>query len=262
MATFTNQNMPLRPPRILVVGSLTPPDADDWLKGKLSELSDSVFAALKRGGAKYGFVEASDATSQPDELLAEFDGLLVLGGGDADPACYGHEPLVDTMYGINQHADRFELDLIRQSARKDIPVLGICRGMQLINIAFGGALNQEIGPGYHSGNADNSLMVSHEVSLHEGSKLHEIYGKTSLAIRSAHHQSVSLVGHGLVVAADAEDGTVEAIEAADNSWLIGVQWHPEDPLASREDFDLLIRSFLQSHSTNANTKPSMAEVIA
>lgn len=244
MMTATNEILQAHIPRILVVGSLTPPEASDWLKDKLKELSHGVFAALERAGAACLFVEASSPDCVPGELLSEADGLLVLGGGDADPACYGQAPVADTMYAINPAADRFELDLIRQGAIDDLPILGICRGMQLINIAFGGALIQEIGPGCHNGNADNSLMVSHPVSLKTGSRLHSIYGTSNLTIRSAHHQAVSQLGDGLTVAATAEDQIIEAIEATYQRWIVGVQWHPEDPLAPAQDFDKLLDAFI------------------
>lgn len=244
MMTATNEILQAPTPRILVVGSLTPPDASDWLKGKLKELSDGVFTALERAGAACLFVEASSPNCVPDELLSEVDGLLVLGGGDADPACYGQAQVADTMYAINPAADHFELSLIRQGAIDDLPILGICRGMQLINIAFGGELIQEIGPGCHNGNADNSLMVSHPVLLAAGSRLHSIYDTSNLTIRSAHHQAVSKLGDGLAVAARAEDQIIEAIEATHQRWIVGVQWHPEDALAPAQDFDKLLDAFI------------------
>ncbi|HBY1570390.1 TPA: gamma-glutamyl-gamma-aminobutyrate hydrolase family protein [Klebsiella pneumoniae] len=244
MMIATNEILQAPMPRILVVGSLTPPDASDWLKCKLKELSDGVFAALERAGAACLFVEASSPNGVPGELLSAADGLLVLGGGDADPACYGQAPVADTMYAINPAADHFELGLIRQGAIDDLPILGICRGMQLINIAFGGELIQEIGPGCHNGNADNSLMVSHPVLLATGSRLHSIYGTSTLTIRSAHHQAVAQLGNGLTVAATAEDQVIEAVEAIDKRWIVGVQWHPEDALAPAKDFDRLLDAFI------------------
>lgn len=246
MASSTNRNLSVASAKILVVGSLTPPDAGEWLKKTLHELSDGVFSSIHRGGAEYIFVDASAANPPPEELLRQADGLLILGGGDADPACYGQVPIVETMYAINPKADQFELDLIRQGSTNNLPILGICRGMQLINIAFGGELIQDIGAGLHSGTVDNSVMVSHPVTLTLGSRLQSIYSDCEITIRSGHHQAVSRVGEGLTVTARAADGVVEAIEANEKNWIVGVQWHPEDPMASQNDLDLLMGAFLNA----------------
>lgn len=233
--------------RILVVGSLTPPDVSDYLKGVLREFSDSALSSLRRGNGAVHFVEASAPDRAENVALDGMDGLLVLGGADADPACYGQPRETDTMYGINPDADRFELALLRDAAARDLPALGICRGMQLINILHGGDLVQEIGPDtVHNGVADNSIMVSHPVTLEPGSRLDAIYGGRTLSVRSGHHQAVARVGEGLAVAARAEDGLVEAVEADGPRWMVGVQWHPEDPEASRTDLDLLMAGFIDA----------------
>ena len=233
--------------KILVVGSLTPPDVSDYLKGILCELSDSAISALHRNGGEAQFIEASNPSREADNLLAGVQGLLVLGGADADPACYGQKAEADTMYGINPEADNFELQLIRGAEAQDLPILGICRGMQLLNIAHGGDLIQEIGPGtMHNGTSDNSIMVSHPVAIEPGSRLASIYDAADLTVRSGHHQAVGRLGDGLVVTARAADGIVEALEARDQTWVVGVQWHPEDPVAPARDLDLLVAGFIEA----------------
>lgn len=231
--------------RILVVGSLTPPDIGDYLKSVLRAFSESAFSSVRRGRGEVNFVDASTPDRAVDTALDGMDGLLVLGGADADPTCYGQRLEADTTYGIDPQADRFELALLREAGARDLPVLGICRGMQLINIMHGGDLVQEIGQGtVHNGTFDNSIMVSHPVTLEPGSRLDAIYGGRTLSVRSGHHQAVSRVGEGLAVTARAEDGMVEAVETTGPNWMVGVQWHPEDPEAPRADLDLLMAGFI------------------
>ena len=242
MLNETNDT-PVGIPTILVVGSLKPPQATDWLEEKLRELSNGVFSTLERAGSQYQFVEASSFNDDAKLLIAQTDGLLILGGGDADPSFYGQDPTSE-LYAINPRADRLELDLIQQARIAGKPIFGICRGMQLINIAFGGELYQDIGDGCHSGTFDNSIMVSHKVTVAPDSKLHNIFGSIEVDIRSAHHQAVSVLGEGLNVSAHAPDGIIEAIEAGGEQWVVGVQWHPEDTSARQHDFDLLMKAFL------------------
>lgn len=248
MLTAANKSLPQNPPVILVSGSLAPLNASDWLKSKLKVLANNVFSILKTSGSKYHFVEASTASLCAEEALSHVDGLLILGGGDADPACYGQTHIADNIYAVNRHADELELSLINHALIRDLPILGICRGMQLINIALGGELHQDIGVGCHSGTTDNSVMVTHNVQLTEHTTLHSVYSRPVISIRSGHHQAVSALGNGLVTSAQSADGIIEAIEAPAKNWVIGVQWHPEDCLADKDDFALLIHSFL--HAAN------------
>lgn len=179
-------------------------------------------------------------------MIRQVSGLLLLGGGDENLTCYGQVPIADTMYAINSDADRFELDLIVQVRTLGKPIFGICRGMQLTNIAFGGDMIREIGPGCHYGKFYNSIMVSLPVTIKPGSKLHAIYGAPELIIPLAHHQAVARLGEGLKVTEQAPDGMVEAIEATRESWVVGVQWHPEEYEAPQENFDMLISAFLDA----------------
>jgi len=231
--------------KVLIAGSLSAPDVSDYLTGVLRQLADSAITSVRSGGADFRFVEASAPDRDAGAALEGMDALLVLGGADADPTCYGQQPETDTMYGIDPEADRFELALMREASARGMPVLGICRGMQLMNILHGGDLVQEIGPGtMHNSSVDNSIMTSHPVTLAPGSRLGAIYDGRTLSVRSGHHQAVDRVGEGLVVTARSADGIVEALEAEGPQWMVGVQWHPEDPEAPREDLDLLIADFV------------------
>lgn len=232
--------------KVLVVGSLTPPDVSEYLLGILQQYARNVITAIQAIGADVRTIEASAPECEIGEALQNINAVLILGGADADPACYGQRSTVDTMYGINRDADQFELDLIRRAIAQNLPVLGICRGVQLINIAYGGDLIQEIGPDtIHNSSADNSIMTSHPVTPISGSRLGTIYKGRTISVRSGHHQAVDRVGKGLLVTARAEDGIVEALEAEGPQWIVGVQWHPEDQEAPPEDLAILISSFVE-----------------
>lgn len=233
--------------RILVVGSLTPPGVSDDLKRLLLEFSDVAFASVRRNKGQLNFTEASAPDRTPELALDGMDGLLLLGGADADPTCYGQPRQAQTMYGINPVADRFELELLRHAEARDLPVLGICRGMQLMNILHDGDLVQEIGSGtVHYDAANHTPMVFHPVELEPDSRLHDIYKGRTLSVRSGHHQAVGRLGERLAVTARAEDGIIEAVEVVGHHWMVGVQWHPEDPAASEVDLDLLMAGFINA----------------
>jgi putative glutamine amidotransferase len=171
------------------------------------------------------------AADSPVELLDLLDGLLLSGGGDLDPASYGAaaDPRTEN---ARAERDRFELALTREALARDLPVLGICRGMELLNVAHGGTLTQHLSdtevhlhtPGRFS---------DHEVRLEPGSLAARSVGRERLSVRSHHHQGIARLGDGLVASGWAEPGgAVEAIEAADRRWALGVLWHAEEERAS------------------------------
>ena len=215
----------------------------EWLQEDLKVLADSARDALAGTGVEVVFVDAARTTDDPAELAAEFDGVLVLGGADVDPAFYGQEPESGNLYGVDPRADAFELALTNAVIDAGKPFLGICRGMQLLNVARGGTLIQHLGDDTIHSDADvTAPMPEHTVRLRRGTLVGDMYDTAELGIRSGHHQAVAEVGEGLRVSADAADGTIEAVESPDG-WVLGVQWHPEDPDADPAQLVTLMTAF-------------------
>jgi putative glutamine amidotransferase len=164
------------------------------------------------------------------EALDAVDALILPGGGDVDPARYNgthHE----ANYGISLERDGFEIALARAAlARPDLPVLCICRGMQLLNVALGGDLVSHI-PDHFGGRVvhrhPERLPVEHPVKIEAGSRLASVLGATAVDVQSVHHQAVRRLGDGLRAVAWSPDGVIEAIESERHPFVIGVQWHPE-----------------------------------
>ena len=164
-------------------------------------------------------------------VLDRVDGLLMTGGGDVDPDLYGGTRIKE-MYGIDPTRDRFELALAREAHRRKMPVLAICRGIQILNVALGGSLIEdipnEIGSDFHSKIGPEVFEAFQNVSIDESCGLAALVGATSIGVNSIHHQALRQVAAGIHPVAWADDGVIEAIEADDPEWpLIGVQWHPE-----------------------------------
>jgi putative glutamine amidotransferase len=172
-----------------------------------------------------------ELVDDPDELLHRLDGLIVSGGVDVDPACYGAEPHPETK-GCTPERDAFEIALIRRAAELDMPVLGICRGMQVLNVAFGGTLIQHLpdtfGHEDHRRVPGNFDEADHDVRLVPDSLAAAAAGELLHTTKSHHHQGVDEVGDGLIVTGtSAIDDLVEALELPDRRFVLGVQWHPE-----------------------------------
>jgi gamma-glutamyl-gamma-aminobutyrate hydrolase PuuD len=158
------------------------------------------------------------------ELLDLLDGLVFTGGPDLNPSLYGQEPHPETAGGSDQR-DRAELGLIQEALRRDMPVLGICRGMQLLNVALGGDLHQHLGSETHKG--PPGRYTFHDVTVEPGTRLADVLGAQTRT-HSCHHQAPDRLGAGLRVSARAEDGTVEAVEQPAARFALGVLWHPEE----------------------------------
>ena len=163
-------------------------------------------------------------------LLAPLAGVCLSGGPDIDPAAYGEEPHPD-LGPVEPDLDAFELAVARHADAAGLPILGICRGAQTLNVARGGSLHQHL-PAYADGSVDHRQTaagnrVTHEVAVEPGSRLALALGADALSVNSFHHQAVERLGDGLRAVAWAPDGTVEGIEGADGRFVLGVQWHAE-----------------------------------
>ena len=170
---------------------------------------------------------------QPDGPPPEFDALVVTGGVDIDPAKYGEERSARVIE-VDPARDDFELTLLRDALERDVPVLGVCRGHQLFNVAYGGSLLQHIEERepHRSRRAADGVGIDsgwHDVEVARGRRLAEIVGERSVHVNSRHHQAVTpdRVAPGLEMAATAPDGVVEALEDPSKRWAMSVQWHPE-----------------------------------
>ena len=166
--------------------------------------------------------------NNPEEILESFSGLLLVGGGDVDPRRYDAEPH-PALYGVDARRDAAEIALVRTADRMGMPTLAICRGPQLVNVAFGGTLIQHLPdvPNMleHGAPADGEPTM-HEVKVAESSRLFDAVSEATVRCESHHHQGIDRLGDGLVPVAWTGDGLVEGIEREDG-WLVGVQWHPE-----------------------------------
>ncbi|HET9723929.1 MAG TPA: gamma-glutamyl-gamma-aminobutyrate hydrolase family protein [Actinomycetota bacterium] len=216
-------------PEIAIVAyHLRPGRVSSWQVGGYA-VPESYVDAVRRAGGIASLVLPGDPRS-PGELLDRFRGLLLVGGGDVEPWRFGAEPH-EQLYGLEPDRDAFEIDLLREADGRGLPALCICRGMQVMNVAFGGSLIQHLpeDPRYQPhGTPSGTDGLLHDALVAAGSRLAEATGASVLACSSHHHQGIDRVGGGLVVTARSEDGLPEAIEREGDGWVLGVQWHPED----------------------------------
>jgi putative glutamine amidotransferase len=204
----------------------------------LSESNDYL-RALAAAGVPRSAIEVVTPLS-PSSRLGD---ALVLGGGvDVDPAHYGRSALANGTVEIDAERDAVDFALLAEARRAGAPVLGICRGLQVVNVAFGGTLVQDIpserpSPVVHQRSRDEKARRDHSVTIAPGTRLAEIARAPEIAVNSRHHQAIDRVGSGLTVSGTAPDGMTEAVEARGDAWLLAVQWHPEnlagDPVSER-----------------------------
>jgi len=183
-----------------------------------------------------------------EELLGRFDGLLLVGGGDLEPASYG-QTAVEQIYGVAAERDGFELALARAALDTGMPLLAICRGHQVLNVLLGGSLDQHItdrpGTVGHGRPLAEDPKELHDVDLVPGSRVATAMGVTRPVCWSQHHQAVDRLGAGLRVTGTAADGVIEAVEPDGDAWVVGVQWHPEATAATDPDQQRLFDAFVE-----------------
>ena len=194
-----------------------------------------VRCVQKGGGIAIVLPPDEAAVEDPDLLLDRIDALMLAGGADVDPASYGAEPHPETK-GTWPDRDRFEIALARRALERDMPVLGICRGMQLLNVALGGTLVQHLPEttGSESHRTVAGTFSEHHVRLDPGSLACSVAGAEGFVVWSHHHQGVDQLGEGLKVSGwSLEDELPEAIELPGRRFALGVIWHPEEDEGSR-----------------------------
>ena len=187
-----------------------------------------------------------------EQVIGRLDGLILTGGKDVDPAAYGQQPHPATEEPANER-DEWEFALLRAALDRRVPVLGICRGPQVINVALGGTLHQHLPDvlGHSGHRVADATFASHTAHIAAGSRLNRLLGE-SIQTRCYHHQAIDQVASGLVASARC-DGIIEGIESAGEDFVVGVQWHPEENLEDLRLFAALV----QAAGTYATQKVSM-----
>ncbi|MDF2714026.1 MAG: gamma-glutamyl-gamma-aminobutyrate hydrolase family protein [Paenibacillus sp.] len=204
----------------------------------------SVFAA---GGVPL-ILPMSEKLSDWKQIAETIDGLVLTGGADLNPEWYGEEP--STGLGkVTPGRDIVELALVRAVMEQNKPIAAICRGVQLLNVAMGGSLYQDLKHSaasiQHAQQAPSNHL-SHLISIREGSRLHSIAGAAKSRVNSFHHQAVNKVAPGFQVSATASDGVIEAIELEGHPFCVGVQWHPEESSSTDSFSSRLFASFVEA----------------
>jgi putative glutamine amidotransferase len=206
--------------------------------------------AVRRAGGEPA--EVADTQEAPESIVARVRGVMLTGGGDVDPSLYGEAPHL-SYEAAEAGRDAFEIALAQAALVADVPLFAICRGMQVLNVAMGGSLVQDI-PSEIAGALDHSIReprfhIAHEVWVNRESKLWAIMGDKlegeSLQVNSRHHQAVKRVASGFEVSATAPDGVIEAMERPASRFCIAVQWHPENFWRTGE-FRPLFEEFLRA----------------
>ncbi|WP_234534489.1 gamma-glutamyl-gamma-aminobutyrate hydrolase family protein [Streptomyces shenzhenensis] len=229
-----------RPPRPLIAVPARFSATTSALRFAAEVNARALIEAVWRAGGEPASIHPAD-TDVPARL-ARFDGVLLPGGGDLAPHRYGAADTHDTVYDVDDLQDTFDLRVARHALESGLPLLAVCRGLQAVNVALGGTLEQDMG-----GPDRSHRHLRHPVAVRPGSCLEQAAGEQKVDASCYHHQRVDRLGAGLTVTATAADGTVEGLELAGApGWFTAVQWHPED--TAHEDpvqqrlFDALVRA--------------------
>ena len=214
--------------------------------------------SLRRAGAIAVLIPPQPENAA--EVLDDVDGLLLAGGDDCDPAAYGERahPSVETMMDPRRQANDFSL--ARLARERGIPTLGICLGVQVMNVAAGGTLIQNIESDIdHASEPEDRHR--HEVSIDGGTRLAAILGERELNVNSSHHQAIRDLGAGLRVTAHAPDGIVEGLEDPRHPFYVGVQWHPED-MSGEASASAIFGAFVEAARKRAETRTNLSPAAA
>ena len=224
---------------VLIVGRLA--TATKGVRGEPFAAGRRYFESVARaGGMPLMLPPITSLIGDIPDLLRQVDAVVLHGGGDVDPRRYGQQPTAEQLYGIVPEHDEVELAVVAAALSLDVPMLAICRGMQVLNVAMGGTLQQDIGTESH-------WFAHHEVPLVAGSRLAKAIGSELVtAGHCVHHQALDRVADGLVVVGRTSDGIVHACESAGDAWVVATQWHFEDTSATDDEQQALFTALVDA----------------
>lgn len=232
-------------PRIAVLVPLNFPQLTEPVAELVRRFTRTALETLIDVGADPLLVDLTAPPLPPMAEVLACDGVLLLGGGDMDSTIYGHAGPVPHEYGVDRAVDDYSMRAVRESLDADLPLLGICRGNQVLNVALGGSLIPDIEDfTLHRGDGGDAVFLDEQIRVAPDSRLAQVVESLQLTVRTGHHQAVRDVAPGLRAVAWAADGIVEAVEHP-SRWAIGVQWHPEDSHGSYEDRHRVFRAFVE-----------------
>ncbi len=236
-----------------IIGITAGKDKSETNIHRFSLVDKYVEAVLNAGGIPL-IVPAVPSPNIISSLFQKIDGVLLTGGGDIETQRYKGEDH-PRVYGVDLVRDQFEIELVQSAVLKKKPLLGICRGIQVMNVALGGDLYSDV-----SDQRENSLrhdwfpdyprdLLAHEVQISNNSMLHEITGCDRMKVNSLHHQGIKTLAPGLNATAFAEDGLIEAVNIEDHPFFLGVQWHPEW-IYNQDTTKQIFKTFIQATIKN------------
>jgi len=231
-------------PVILLPGKLT--TNSQGVRGESFSTGRRYSEAVARaGGVVVQAQPIAQTTAAAHELVARFDGVIIQGGGDIDPNRYGQKPRSNAIYGISLEHDELEIAVVRAAIELDKPVLAICRGIQILNVALGGTLHQHLADVLADG--ESHWDKHHEINLEPNSRVAKAMKTNSpKQAHSYHHQAIDTLAPDLIVTGRAPDQTIEAVEHNTKKWIVGVQWHPEDDADTEPDQQNLFNGFIDA----------------
>ncbi len=205
--------------------------------------------AIEGAGGHLLILSPESSREEIGQSVKNADGFLIPGGKDIDPSLYGQKAEKYTKES-DEERDNLEIEIVRTAISSSKPILGICKGLQIMNVALGGSLYQDVKEEMpdalnHLGLGDDRSKLIHDVTIKKGSLLEKILGVTTIGVNSLHHQGIRKVSDKLTAVAWASDGLIEGVELTGHPFFLGVQWHPEE-LQSSEIWKKLFESFVRS----------------